>query len=304
MNVPRETSPVAGRHAVTTLRPHLLAHRRFSWAPDVHRDAMLVIGLVVGLACAIGGVFNPVDAVVYWDAGSSTKLYPESWNEIVRGYLFYPPPVAQASTLLQPLGWPLFSIALMVGTFAAFWYCAREWSLPLLVIGIPHLVGLTTGPASEVGGTFLGYALLGNLQWILAALTVVALRHPSIWSVLLVTKVTTAIGWWWHVLRGEWRAAAVGALATLAVVVVSVALAPALWADYLGFAARNFTAADAPMQTFAVPLWARLATGIPLLVWGARTDRPWVLPVVCGWSLVGLYGFGFLPFWVAAWRVR
>jgi hypothetical protein len=264
---------------------------------------MLLIGLAVGMACAVGGFFNPVDAVAYWDAGTSAKLYPESWNEVVKGYLFYPPPVAQVSTLLQPLGWSMFIVGLMIATFGAFWYCAREWSLPLLVIGIPYVLGVP-GPVAEVGGTFLGYALLGNLQWILAALVVVALRHPSVWSVLLVTKVTSAIGWWWHVLRGEWRAAAVGAAATFALVAFSVALSPAMWADYLGFAARNFSGADAPMQMFLIPLWARLATGIPLLVWGARTDRPWVVPVVCGWSLVGLYGFGFLPFWVAGARLR
>ena len=270
---------------------------------DIHRDAMLLLGLVVGVGCAIGGFFNPVDAIAYWDAGTSTKLYPESWSEIAKGYLFYPPPVAQVSALLQPLGWPLFIVALMVATFGAFWYCAREWSLPLIALGIPWALGVP-GPVAEVGGTFLGYALLGNLQWILAALVIVSLRHPAVWSLLLVTKVTTAIGWWWHVLRGEWRAAAVGVLVTLAVVAVSVAVSPAVWVDYLGFAARNFTAADAPMQTFPIPLWVRLATGIPLLVWGARTNRPWTVPVVCGWSLVGLWGFGFLPFWVAARSLR
>lgn len=272
------------------------------WRPDVHRDAMLVLGLLVGLACAVGGILKPVDAVAYWDAGTSTKLYPYLASEVGKGYLFYPPPVAQVSALLQPLGWSVFITALMVATFGAMWYCARQWSLPLLVIGLPYFLG-ATGPIAEIAATFLAYALLGNLQWILAALTIVALRHPATWSVLALTKVTIAIGWCWHVLRGEWRAAAVGVAAAVLILAVSVVLSPQTWVEYLSFAARNVSGADPPMPLFVVPLWLRLGTAIPLLIWGARTDRPWVVPVAGGWSLVGLYGFGFLPFWVAGWRL-
>ena len=115
--------------------------------------------------------------------------------------------------------------------------------------------------------------------------------------------MTTAAGWWWHVLRGEWRKAAIGAAATVLVVAVSFALSPGAWFDYLDFAARNFTAANPPIPILPIPLGFRLATSVPLLIWGARTNRPWTVPVVCGWSLVGMYGFSFLPFWVAAGRV-
>ena len=146
-------------------------------------------------------------------------------------------------------------------------------------------------------------ALLGNLQWILAALTIVALRHPALWSLQLVTKVTPAIGWWWHILRGEWRAAAIAVAASLAIIAVSFAIDPQLWFDFIVFALRNGTMADPPFETFVVPVGVRLATAVPVLVWGARTDRPWTVPIVCGWVLPALYGLGFLPFWVAAWRL-
>jgi hypothetical protein len=53
-----------------------------------------------------------------------------------------------------------------------------------------------------------------------------------------------------------------------------------------------------------IPLGIRLATAALLLIWGARTNRPWTVPAACGWSLVGMFGFAFLPFFVAAWRVR
>lgn len=273
---------------------------RIRWKPDVHRDAMLLIGVMVGVAHAFGGFAAPVDAVSYWEAGSSTNLYPETWAEAGgAGYIFYPPPLAQVSTLLQPLGWPIFIVLLMSATFGAFWYCAREWSLPLVAIGIPYFLGV--GP--ELAGTFLGYALLGNIQWLLAALSIVALRHPAIWAVHLVSKITAAIGWWWFVLRGEWRAAAVGALASVIVIGVSFALAPAMWFDFIGMASRNAGMADPPMPLFAVPFGVRIATAIPVLIWGARTDRPWTVPAVVGWSLPAIYGYGFLPFFVAAARL-
>jgi hypothetical protein len=39
------------------------------------------------------------------------------------------------------------------------------------------------------------------------------------------------------------------------------------------------------------------------VVWGASTDRRWTVPVAVGWALPALYGWGFLPFWVAAVRL-
>jgi len=271
-----------------------------AWRPNLSRDSMLLLGILVGTAQALGSFATPVDGLAYWQAGTSSRLYPEFWSETRTGYLFYPPPVAQLSTLLQPIGWPAFIVCLTALTFLAFWYCAGRWSLPLIVIGIPWFLGI--GP--EEPAKFLAYALIGNLQWILAALTVLALRRPSLWAVEVVTKVTTGIGWWWHVIRGEWRAAATGVAATVIIVGISFVASPTSWIDYLGFAARNYSAADPPLAMFPIPLGIRLASAAILLIWGARTNRPWTVPVVCGWSLIGMWGFAFLPFFVAAWRVR
>ncbi len=271
------------------------------WTPDLNRDVMLLLGVLCGLAQVAGILSPPVDASAYWLAGTSTNLYPAAWSEVAPGYLFYPPPVAQLSALLQPIGWPAFVTMLTTSIFFSIWYCAGRWSLPLLAIGIPYLVW---GVGPREASVFLGYALLGNLQWILAALTIAALRRPALWAIQLVTKVTTAIGWWWHVFRGEWRAAAIGAAAGAAVVAVSFAVAPQLWFDFIAFALRNGSMADPPMALFPVPFGVRLATALPILVWGARTNRAWTVPVAVGWSLPALYGLGFLPFWVAGWGVR
>ena len=295
-------APLARRRSGAVHWPGLsrIDFSRLSWEPDLSRDAMLLLGILVGIAQASGQFAAPVDALAYWQAGTSTDLYPETWSETGTGYLFYPPPVAQISALLQPIGWPAFILLLTASTFAAFWYCARNWSLPLVLLGIPYFLGI--GP--EPLGMFLAYALIGNLQWILAALAIMALRHPALWAIELVTKVTAAIGWWWHPLRGEWRAAAIGATASAVLIGVSFALAPQLWFDFIDFAIRNGTMAEPPFPQFPVPLGFRLATAVPVLIWGARTNRAWTVPVVVGWSLPAVHTAGFLPFWVAAWQMR
>jgi len=260
---------------------------------------MLLLGLGVGIAIALGTFATPVDAVAYWLAGTSTNLYPADWSAVAPGYLFYPPPIAQLSRLIQPVGWQVFIVMWMLVIFASFWYCARRLSLALVAIGIPYFLGV--GP--DAPATFLSYALLGNIQWPLAALSVVAIKRPASWAVLLSTKVSTAIGWWWHVFRAEWRAAAIAAGASGLVVGLSVLLGPDLWAQFIEFAVRNGNFADPPMPLFPIPFWIRIVTGAALLFWGARTNRAWTVPVACGWALPALYGLGFLPFWIAALRL-
>ena len=260
---------------------------------------MLLLGLAVGIAIAMGVFANPVDATAYWNAGTSALLYPLEWSAVAPGYLFYPPPIAQISRLIQPIGWQLFIVAWMVIVFASFWFCARTLSLPLMAIGIPYFLGV--GP--DAPATFLSYALLGNVQWPLAALVVVAIRQPAFWAVLLTTKVSTAIGWWWHVFRAEWRAVAIGAASSAAVVALSVLISPDLWNQFIEFAIRNGNFANPPMPLFPIPFWFRVITAGALLFWGARTGRAWTVPVACGWALPALYGLGFLPFWVAGLRL-
>lgn len=260
---------------------------------------MLLIGVVVGLAYAVGSLATPIDAIYYWQAGTSAQLYPADWSAFHVGHIFYPPPLAQISALLQPIGWPIFVTLLMTATFGAFWFCARQWSLPLVCLGIPYY--LDVGP--EAPATFLAYALLGNIQWILAALTVVALRHPAVYPVLFLTKVTSGIGWLWHLARREWSPAFVGATATLGVAAISFVAAPTLWSDFIGFVGRNATMANPPLPTFPVPFSVRFPMAVALILWGATRNHRWTVPIAAGLALPVIWGIGFLPFFVAATRL-
>lgn len=259
---------------------------------------MLLLGVICGLAQTRGILALPPDAFNYWAAGTSHGLYPRAWADWAGGqFLYYPPPTAQLMTILQPLGWNLFLVVWTSVIFASFWYCAGRWSLPLLALGIPGTLGV------PLVGIFAGYALNGNMQWPLAALTVIAIRRPAAWSILAVTKVTPAVGVLWHIIRGEWRSASIAVLATAAILAISVALGPSLWVDFLGFTARNYTMANPPLPVFPVPFGVRLVTAGAFVIWGARFDRAWTVPVAAGWAIPALYGLGFLPFWIAALRL-
>ena len=277
-------------------QPLRLGRLGIEWTPNVHRDAMLLVGLIVGVAIATRGSFAPADVMTYWAAGTSDRLYPEHWQEVELGYLFYPPPVAQASALLQPIGWSAFAILLTVATFWAMWFSVRTLAIPLLLLGVPHY--LEIGPAEPA--VFLDYALLGNLQWLLVAASLVAFRRPSLFAALLLTKVATAVGWWWHPLRGDWPAASRPVIVTGAVMFASFVAAPELWFAFARFVTGNYTTADPPLPTFFVPIGIRLPTAILLVFWGARTGRSWTIPVATGWALPAMYGMSFLLFWVAA----
>jgi hypothetical protein len=122
---------------------------------------------------------------------------------------------------------------------------------------------------------------------------------------MLVTKVTTAVGWWWYVARGEWRKAAVAAVVSVAIIGISVVTVPDLWVQFAGFVARNFTMANPPQTAFFVPIGIRLPTALALVVWGARTNRRWTVPVAVGWALPAVFLSAFLLYWAAAavaWR--
>lgn len=286
------------RHPAVAARARLAAIK-IACTPDLSRDVMLLIGFLVGVVHALGGVITPIDAVFYWRAGTSTELYPADWSAFHVGHLFYPPPLTQLSTLLQPIGWPVFVTALTTATFGAFWFCARKWSLPLVCIGIPHFLDI--GP--EAPATFLSYALLGNIQWILAALTVVAMRQPGLYPLLILTKVTSGIGLLWPLFKRDRSAICVGVLATICVTLVSFVAAPGLWLDFLGFVGRNALMADPPLPIFPIPFGMRLAGAVVLIAWGSRSNHPWTVPIAAGMSLPVVWGLGFLPFFVAATRL-
>ena len=64
-----------------------------------------------------------------------------------------------------------------------------------------------------------------------------------------------------------------------AIVAVSFAIKPSLWAEWFDVLVNRSTGANTAGLWGAIPLLARLPVAALLVVWAARTDRRWLVPV-------------------------
>jgi hypothetical protein len=138
----------------------------------------------------------------------------------------------------------------------------------------------------------------GNVSLLLAVAIVIGFRWPAAWALVLLTKITPGIGLLWFTVRGEWRHLAIALGATAAIVAISFVMLPQQWRDWVdvivGNAGKGGTWASVP-----VPLWIRLPIAAAVVVWGARTDRAWAVPVAAMLALPALW-YGGISMLLAA----
>lgn len=248
------------------------------WAP-VRRAALhgLVIGglafLVYTFAVAaprIGTV--GFDAFAYW----SVQL-PHPYETPVGslGAFTYSPPAAMAFSLAGALPWWQFLwIWLAVTLATAIWLGGRR---ALMVLAFPPVI-------MEL--------YHGNVNLLIAAAIVLGFRYPWTWSFVLLTKPTCGVGLLWFAVRREWRSLAIALGATAAIVGVSFVVAPTMWQEWVGYLLGN--ASGTPGGAWVpVPLPIRLLAAATLVIWGARTDRAWTVPVAATIALPVLWFAGF-----------
>jgi len=139
--------------------------------------------------------------------------------------------------------------------------------------------------------------IVGQIELVMAAAIVLGFRRPWLWAVPILTKVTPGIGLLWFVARRQWRELAIGAGATGAIALASYVVAPAWWESWFSF--LRASAAGAPQQ---LPL-VRIVIAAVLIVWAARTARPWIVPiaVVLALPVIWLHSLAML---VACVRLR
>ena len=223
------------------------------------RDGAIVACVVLVLAHVTGTIQTGVDAHAYWAAN---PLDPYGGvRPAQQDAYFYAPVFTQLLGPLHLLPWELF-----IGLWTILLSAALVWQ-----------AGLWTGFALLMLPVFAELSV-GNIHLLLAAAIVAGFRWPWLWALPLLTKVTPGIGLLWFAVRREWRNLGIALGATAALALVSFVFAPSLWFRWLETLGA---AAKAPDWVFIipVPLWGRLILAIPLVVWGALTDRRWTVPV-------------------------
>jgi hypothetical protein len=243
------------------------------------RDGLLTSGL---LATAFVLVVIPAsgrslgyDAFAYWSIDPATLYEKTLTGQYALGGFRYAPPIGLLFATFHALPWWLFLwiwIALMVAVLV---FLGGRWSLALLAM--PPL-------ALELEQ--------GNVHLLIAAAIVLGFRWPWTWSFVLLTKVTPGIGLLWFAARREWRSLAIALGFTALVSAAAYLLAPALWGQW--FHALLVTSGQT--QDYSVPpsLPFRLPIAIMLVLWGARTDRPWTVGVAAMLALPIIWVHGLV----------
>jgi hypothetical protein len=235
------------------------------------------IGLLV-LALIVLGVIpydlHPNDSHAYWVVDMADP-YRDARLGAVDAFL-YSPAAAQLVAPLTHLPFEAFR----------------------LLLGGVSLGALTLAGASYtllVPGVFEDL-VRGNIHLLLAAAIIAGFRWPGLWSAMLLTKVTPAVGLLWFAVRREWRALAQVAVVTAVVVAASVLLGGVrLWEEWIRLLA---TSAESP-RTYtylgiAPPaLILRMPMAVVVVAWGALTNRRWTVPVAAFLALPVIWPSGF-----------
>jgi hypothetical protein len=241
------------------------------------RDGLIVSGwlatlftftVVLNVAHSLG-----YDAYSYWSIDLHDLYGRAMASNFAIGAFRYTPPIAYLFAPLALLPWWLFVwLWTALGVGIVTWLAGR-WTL--VVLALPPV-------ALEL--------YHGNVHLLIAAALALSFRFPWMWSFVVLTKITPGVGLLWFAVRREWRSLAIAVGATAAIVLLSLVIAPAYWADFVRSIASNV---DQP-QYFSIPPPAviRIPLAAVVVIWGARTDRPWTVPVAATLGLPILWPHG------------
>jgi hypothetical protein len=237
--------------------------------------AVGVWGLIVVFSDPWGRLWGTgQDARCYWQAAQDAAhpYLHSDWNDPI-AYV-YSPAFLQLVSPLTALPWQAFMAA---------------WTAILVLA-----VRLLTGPRLLAAGLLFPFAAMevagGNVSLLLAVAIVGGFRWPAAWSIVLLTKITPGIGLLWFAVRREWRALAIAFGATALIALISFAIVPDQWRAWVDVVIRNAAAGKSgTWASVPIPLWVRLPAAIALVVWGARTDRRWTVPVASMLALPALW---------------
>ena len=222
------------------------------------RDALVVIGIGRALWYYVVQGIHPwewpgLDARAYYQVDLAHP-YAESGVGVLSTYL-YSPAFAQAISPLWILPWEVFFAVWTVMNLAILWWLVRPWPWALGILALPITYEL----------------FMGQVHLLIAAAIVVGFSRPATWALPILTKITPGIGLGWFLLRREWRALAEAVVVTGLIVIVSFALSPTAWFDWIAFLTSSTSRGDW--------LFARVAVGVGVVVLASLSGRRWLIPV-------------------------
>ncbi len=222
---------------------------------------------IIALAMLWPGL-NLADAHAYW-AAPLDDLYGAAQAGGADAYL-YAPAFAQALAPFKALPWAVFAGLWLLLLALCLVVIAGPWGIVVALIP-PVLIELQAG----------------NIHLLLALAVGLGLRYPSTWAFVLLTKPTLGVGLLWFLARREWRNLSIALGSIAAVALFSFVLAPSAWSAWIDALIVNAGRPISPDYSgvIHIPLLVRLPIAALLVLWGARTDRPWVLGVAATLAL-------------------
>ena len=220
-----------------------------------------------------------MDAHAYWVALGGSDPYAIAAVGHPNAYLYSP-------VFLQLL-WPLRLLSWQ--GFVAVWTIFPLTALAYLTGPRLFLLGLALA-FIEVAG--------GNIELLIGVAIVVGFRWPAAWPFVLLTKITPGLGLLWFVVRREWGSLVVAMAATVVVVGLSAAIQPEAWLRWGQVLTSNTGATNGTWAAVPVPFIVRCPIAVVLVVWGARTNRRWTVPISAMLALPVLW-FGGLSIIIA-----
>jgi hypothetical protein len=231
--------------------------------------AVVVWGAIVAFAEPWGRAWGTgQDAYCYWFPSLADPYARSDWTNPI-AYV-YSPAFLQLLQPIRVLPWQVYMAvwtAILLG--AVYVLTGPKWFAVGVILGLMELAG-------------------GNIHLLLAAAMVLGFRWPATWALVLLTKITPGIGLLWFVVRGEWRNLFIALGATAAIVAVSFVTMPDAWVDWVGVLTR-VAGRDGTWAAVPIPFLVRLPFAVVLVVWGARTDRRWTVPVAGMLALPALW---------------
>jgi hypothetical protein len=233
---------------------------------------LLLLGLVV--FGVIPYDLHPNDSHAYWVVNAADP-YRDARLGGVDAFL-YAPAVAQLLAPFTHLPFEVFRVLLGAVSLGAL--AAAGAAYTLVVPGV------------------IEDLVRGNIHVLLAAAIIAGFRWPGLWSAMLLTKVTPAVGLVWFAVRREWRALARVAVVTALIVAASILFfGIGLWQEWIRVLASS---AESP-RTYTYlgiappPLLVRMPLAVVVVAWGALTNHRWTVPVAAFLALPVIWPSGF-----------